>query len=263
MSQLRGKRFWLIGASAGIGRHLALSLAEEGATLVVSARNEAALAQLLVEMENARGVAPLSGDHEAIPLDVSTRASVSEAFSRVGHIDGMIYCAGAYEPMSARQPDLDSLETIVEVNLIGVLRILAHCVPTLCQQNAGHVVLVGSISGYRGLPNAWGYGATKAAMIHLAENLRCDLLGTDIHVQVCNPGFVSTRLTEKNAFDMPFIMSPEAAARRIVKGMKRKHKFEIAFPWAMVTLLKCLTILPYFFFFRLMKLIRRKFGPSS
>ena len=257
MSELRGKRFWLIGASAGIGHRLALSLAEEGASLVVSARDEAALAQLLVEIKNAHGVA------EAIPLDVSCRESVSEAFSRVGHIDGVIYCAGAYEPMSARQPDLDALETIVEVNLIGVLRVLAHCVPTLCEQNAGHVVLVGSISGYRGLPNAWGYGATKAAMIHLAENLRCDLLGTDIRVQVCNPGFVATRLTDKNAFDMPFIMSPEAAARRIVNGMKRKHRFEIAFPWAMVTLLKCLATLPYFFFFRLMKLMRRKFGPSS
>ncbi len=256
MSGLAGKRFWLVGASAGIGRALALRLAGEGVALVVSARDGAALTSLVDEMVP---VTARSGGHMAAPLNVLDRDGAAAVFDRIGEIDGVIYCAGAYEPMSARQPDLDALETVVEVNLTGALRVLTACVPAFCRRGSGQVVLVGSLSGYRGLPDCWGYGATKAALIHLAESLRCDLRGLGIAVQVCNPGFVSTRLTAKNDFRMPFLVTPDVAAQQIVRGMTRR-RFEIAFPLAMVAAFKLLAALPRPMYFALLSLVGSKPG---
>ena len=250
MSALAGRRFWLIGASAGIGRQLALRLSEEGAAVAVSARDGAALDQLVAEMAPVRTV---KGGHAAVRMDVTDPAGAAGAFGEAGEVDGVIYCAGAYEPMSARRPDLPALRNIVDVNLTGALLVLAACVPAFCRRGAGRILLVGSLAGYRGLPGAWGYGATKAALIHLAENLRCDLRGSGVGVQVCNPGFVATRLTDRNRFPMPFLMSPEAAAERIVRGMK-KNRFEVAFPLAMAVSFRILAALPRPLYFPLLSL---------
>ncbi len=248
MNALAGQRFWLIGASVGIGRQLALCLAREGAAVVASSRDHVSLERLVEEM---MPVDTIRGGHLALPLDVTDRTSVSKACRQAGESDGVIYCAGAYEPMSAYQPDIVHLETMVDVNFTGALRILATCVPEYRRRGTGHIVLVGSLSGYRGLPSAWGYGATKAALIHLAQNLRCDLRGSGVRVQICNPGFVKTRLTDKNDFKMPFIVTPEEAAKSIVSGMKRRH-FEMAFPWPMAVIFKLLAVLPRSFYFALL-----------
>ena len=259
MSRLAGKRFWLIGASTGIGRELALRLALEGVAVTVSARDSAALARLVEEMAP---VQTARGGHAAVPVDITDSACTLQAFERVGVLDGVVYCAGAYEPMSARRPDLEALETIVDVNLAGALRVLAACVPVFWRHGSGHVVLLGSLSGYRGLPDAWGYGATKAALIHLAECLRCDLRGSGVTVQVCNPGFVATRLTAKNRFAMPFMLSPKAAADRIVRGMTG-GRFEIAFPLVMTVTLKLLAALPRPVYFAALARIAGSPGKAS
>ena len=258
MSRLAGRRFWLVGASAGIGRELALRLAREGAAVAASARDGAALARLVDEMAP---VQTARGGHAAVPFDVTDSAGAMRAFDSAGAVDGVIYCAGAYEPMSARRPDLGALETVVDVNLTGALRVLAACVPAFCRRRSGRILLIGSLAGYRGLPGAWGYGATKAALIHLAENLRSDLRGSGVGVQVCNPGFVATRLTDKNGFAMPFIMTPEAAADRIVRGMARK-RFEIAFPFVMAAAFKFLSALPGPLYFALLALSGGKPGKA-
>ncbi|MGV6812956.1 MAG: SDR family NAD(P)-dependent oxidoreductase [Brevirhabdus sp.] len=214
-----GRTYWIVGASEGLGRALANALAREGARLILSARRAAPLDALAADLADAR----------ALPLDVTDATSVSVAAERAGQIDGIIWCVGSYEPMTAQSWAPESAAQMGEVNYIGALRLLGHVVPGMAKRRAGHVIIIGSLSGYRGLPGAIGYGASKAALMHLAENMRADLKGTGVKVQLANPGFIRTRLSDKNDFDMPQLMEPEAAAARVVKQM-RSNRFATAFP---------------------------------
>jgi short-subunit dehydrogenase len=157
--------------------------------------------------------------------------------------------------MGAKEFHLDTVEKIVDVNISGAFRALAHILPVFVARNAGHIVLVGSVAGYRGLPNAMGYGASKAAINHLAVNLKLDLSDTAIEVQLVSPGFVKTRLTDKNDFPMPFLMSAEGAADCIASGM-RKSRFEISFPWQMAVIFKLLNLLPQRLYFALVRRLK-------
>lgn len=215
----QGKTYWLVGASHGLGYALAQALDAEGVRLILSARSPEPLAELADSLNDA---APL-------PLDVTDSAAVAQAADKIGSLDGVIYCAGAYDPMAAPDWDADSAEQMADVNFMGALRVLGHVVPDMADRNTGHVVIIGSLAGHRGLPNAIGYGASKAAAMHLAENIRADLRGNNVKVQIVNPGFIRTRLTDKNAFEMPQIMSAEDAARRTLNAMK-SNRFSTSFP---------------------------------
>jgi short-subunit dehydrogenase len=190
--------------------------------------------------------------HLAVPCDVTDANSLANAWKIIAPhpIDSVIYNAGTYEPMAADQMDLAQIENIIDINLHGALRVLSHVVPEFVARRAGHIALVGSIAGYRGLPGAMGYSLSKAAIISLAESLRCDLTRYNIGVQVINPGFVKTRLTDKNDFAMMNIITPQLAARRIVRDLGRA-KFEIRFPWALTTLFKFFRQLPYDWYFNI------------
>ena len=233
-----GKHVWLVGASEGIGRAVAEELAAQGARLTLSARQADRLQSLVTE---------LRGDgHTAVACDVTNDASVRTAWAAVkanGVPDIVIYNAGAYEPMAATALNLPVAQKMLDVNFTGALRVLAAAVPDILVRGSGHIVLVASVAGYRGLPGAVGYGASKAALIHLAENLRCDLPRDKIKVQVVNPGFVATRLTAKNDFKMPGIIPVDVAARAFVRGMA-SNAFEIRFPWLFTAVMKALTLLP-------------------
>jgi NADP-dependent 3-hydroxy acid dehydrogenase YdfG len=206
----RGKKYWLIGASEGLGREVALALSRAGAEVIVSARNADRLAEL---------VAALPGKGRAVPVDVQSRESVDAAAAEIGPIDGMVYLAGVYWPMKATEWRQDEALQMADINFMGGLRAVGAVLPGMVERGAGHIVLTGSLSGFRGLPGAIGYGASKSGLMHLAENLQADLRRTPIRVQLINPGFIRTRLTDKNDFSMPFIMDADAAAREFFEHM--------------------------------------------
>jgi len=216
---IAGQTWWLVGASEGLGRALASQMAQAGAKLVLSARNEERLDTMAASLPNAR----------ALALDVTDAVAVTRVAGLVGPIDGMIYCAGAYTPMAATEWQPGAAEQMAEVNFMGALRILAAIVPGMVAARSGRIVLIGSLSGFRGLPGAIGYGASKAALMHLAENMVVDLQGSGVAVQLVNPGFIETRLTAQNDFKMPMIMSADAAAGCVMEAMQ-SGRFQTNFP---------------------------------
>lgn len=251
MTPFKNKRIWIVGASEGIGAALAQQLAAAGAQLVLSARNAGALAGLATRLSG--------GPHMAAACDVTDADSMARAWAELQAggrpLDGVIYNAGAYEPMDAAHFDRAKIAQMLEVNFNGALNMLAHVLPDFMARNAGHIALVGSVAGYRGLPAALGYGASKAALIHLAENLKADLAPTAIRVQIINPGFVKTRLTDRNDFAMPCIITPERAAAYIVQGLQQS-RFEIHFPKRFSRALKLLSLLPYSVYFWLLRQVK-------
>lgn len=241
-----GRVVWLLGASTGIGRAAAEMLHARGATVIVSARNRQALRQFSAAHDGAEGLA----------LDATDPAAVKDAVAgiveRHGRIDLAVYCAGTYQAMRATQFDLQVALQHLQVNYEGALLWLDALLPQLLRQaeagQGGHLSLVGSVAGYRGLPKALAYGPTKAAMINLAEILYLDLAPKGLGVSIVNPGFVQTPLTAQNDFRMPALIKSEEAAREIVAGMERGD-FEIHFPRRFTGVLKMMQKLPYAAYF--------------
>ena len=237
----RGQRVWLVGASTGIGRALAEHLHALGAQVIVSARQQAALQDFVQQHPGSL----------ALPLDVTDAAAVraaAEAALVAGPFDLVCYCAGYYKPMRATELDLPELLRHHEVNTVGALYLLDAVLPSLLARGRGHLSLVSSVAGYRGLPQSLAYGPTKAALINLAETLYLDLQPKGLGVSVINPGFVETPLTAQNEFHMPALISPAQAAQAIVQGWSR-GEFEIHFPKRFTRVLRLLRLLPYRLYF--------------
>lgn len=245
---LTDKRIWIIGASHGIGESLAHELAKAGATIIASGRSRTELKELCSTLPGE--------DHLALPLDVQDQRQVRNSLTTIvnhyGVLDTVIYMAGVYTPSHAWDFDLRDARETVNINLTGIFSVLHAVIPEFIRQRHGHIVLTGSIVGYRGLPGALAYGASKAAIINLAETLYLDLKERNIRVQVINPGFVQTRLTDKNAFEMPCRISADEAACSIRKGLERGC-FEIHFPRRFTYAMKAIRILPNWLYLRLAK----------
>lgn len=225
MRDFRGKRYWLVGASEGLGLALARALAAEGAQVVLSARSPDRLAE---------AAAAIPGGAEVVAMDVGDSASVATAAAQMGQVDGMVFLAGVYWPMRAQDWDAGKAEAMMNINATGCARVVGAVLPQMVARDAGHIVITGSLSGFRGLPGAIGYAASKAATMVLAESLHADLRRTGVAVQVANPGFIRTRLTDKNDFAMPFILEPEAAAQIMLAHMRKggfKRSFPTLFSW--------------------------------
>lgn len=242
-----GKTVWLVGASTGIGRATAALLHAQGAQVVVSARTASALAAFERAHPGSHGMALDATDRTAV------RAAAADIVGRFGGIDLALYCAGTYTPMRATAFDLEVALRHQQVNCVGALVLLDAVLPQLLRQadagRGGHLSLVSSVAGYRGLPQGLAYGPTKAALINLAETLYLDLHPRGLGVSLINPGFVETPLTAQNDFDMPALMSAEAAAAAIVRGWAR-GEFEIHFPRRFTAGLRLLRCLPYGLYFR-------------
>ncbi|MBU2937516.1 MULTISPECIES: SDR family NAD(P)-dependent oxidoreductase [Pacificibacter] len=214
-----GKTWWIVGASDGLGAALSKQIAARGAHVILSARSLDKLTALAATLPNAT----------VLPMDVTDAKSVREATPKAAHVDAMLYCVGTYEPMNAREWDAETVERMIDTNFTGATRVLADVVPHYVTRGFGHIMLIGSLSGYRGLPSAVGYSASKAALMHLAENLLIDLKGSGVKIQMANPGFIKTRLTAKNDFAMPQIMTTDVAAQHVIAAID-SGRFETAFP---------------------------------
>ncbi|MFN3629555.1 MAG: SDR family NAD(P)-dependent oxidoreductase [Casimicrobiaceae bacterium] len=240
------QRIWVIGASTGIGLALARALLARGARVAVSARRAG-----LLEAEFASAERALR-----LPLDITDVASLEHALEAiVAAWDGLdlgIVMAGTYQPLRAWELTPETIRGTMETNVYGVMNATALIVRRCLAQGRGHVSIVASVAGYRGLPKAAVYGPSKAAMINFAETLWLDLASKGIGVSVVNPGFVKTPLTAGNDFKMPHLMEPEDAARAMIAGYEA-GEFEIHFPKAFSRQLKLLRQLPHSLYFRAIK----------
>ena len=241
---------WITGASSGIGRAVALRYARAGATVAVSARNAADLNALALE---ARG---LSGRIIPFAVDTTDRISIAGTVTAVeaacGPISLAILNAGTHHEVDASQFDPVAFDRLFAVNVLGTVNCIAAVLPGMLARGTGQLAIVASVAGYRGLKTAAAYGATKAALINMAEALKFDLDPRDIAVRLINPGFVRTPLTDKNPFPMPFLIDADVAAERIWQGLEKSRRFEIAFPRRFVFILKLLRVLPYRLYFWLL-----------
>jgi NADP-dependent 3-hydroxy acid dehydrogenase YdfG len=242
MTDWQGKRYWLVGASEGLGAALAHKINAAGAEVIVSARNADRLEEV---------VQSLPGRARAVAMDVRDDASVSEAAAEVGDIDGLVYLAGVYWPMPSTEWKAEEVTAMADVNFTGAVRVMGAVIPGMVARDVGHVVLTGSLSGFRGLPGAIGYTASKAGVMNLAESMRADLWRTGVRVQLANPGFIKTRLTDKNNFKMPFIMSPEDAAQEMFELMCDDSAFQRHFPRLFSYLFRLSRFLPDWAYYRL------------
>ena len=240
---MRWKNVWIIGASTGIGKELALKLSEICETVCCSARSADKLAALSEKSSNIK----------SYPLDVTDREAMSTVCSQVtadhGDIDLVIYNPGVWLPYkSIKEFSVEDCKQSMDVNYMGAIYLLGDLLPRMIERNKGHIALVGSIAGYRGMKRIAAYGPTKAALNNLAETLKLDLVNYKIDVSIINPGFVDTPMTAVNDFNMPFIIPADDAADRIIKGLE-KRSYEIAFPFPMVRFFKRLRSMPNSMFF--------------
>ena len=234
-----GQRWWLVGATEGLGLALAQAMKAEGAELVISARDAGRLATVCAELKAT-----------ALPMDMANQPSVDAAAAQLGPVDGVVILAAVYWPMAAQAIDPSRLAAMCDVNLTGTARVVAAVLPGMVTRGRGHLVLTGSLAGYRGLPGAVGYAASQAGVMVLAESLHADLRGTGVRVQLANPGFIATRLTAQNRFSMPFLMTPQKAAGHMLRLM-RSRRFKSSFPAPFSWLFRYGQALPDWIWYRL------------
>jgi len=239
-------RVWVIGASTGIGAATAKMLLDAGARVALSARSA----------DKLRDVAGGHANAVVAPLDFTRSADVAAAWERIraqwDGIDLVLVVAGTHKEVRAWELNEQDTRALLEVNLHAVLNTAGAVVPGLLAQGRGAIGIVASVAGYRGLPKALVYGASKAAVINFTETLYLDLHPKGLGVYLIMPGFVKTPLTDNNDFTMPHLISAEEAAREIVAGL-RAGKFEIHFPRAFTRQLKFLRLLPYRWYFSLIR----------
>ncbi len=235
MNSFKGKRYWLIGASDGLGEALAREMSAAGFELVLSARNVEKLVTIIESLPNKA---------TAIPCDVGSQESVDAAMEKIGDIDGLVFLAAAYWPMSAQNWDSEKCIEMINVNLLGACRILAPVVDRFTRHNFGHIVITGTIAAVRGLPSSIGYTASKAGLMTLAECMQIDLQHTKIKVQLINPGFIDTKASAKNNYKMRDVMTPVAAAKEMLKYMSGSG-FSYSYPKTIFTsFIRSLQFLP-------------------
>ena len=243
ISNWRGKRIWLVGASTGIGRAVAEQLHARGAHVIVSARSLTPLQELAQQFKGL----------DIVQLDASDAAAVSKAAQQLqqgGALDVVMYCAGIYQPLRAQEMTGAVMARHMEVNYLGAVYVTEAVMPAMLAAKRGHLSYVSSVAGFRGLPKSLAYGPTKAALINMAEALYIDLHDEGLGVSIINPGFVETPLTSQNTFHMPALIKPTQAATEIIAGWEAGN-FEMHFPKRFTAWLKIMRSAPYSVYFKM------------
>ncbi len=241
------KKVWITGASSGIGKALAIKFANEGWQVAASARRE----NLLNDLNK------INSNIHSFPLDVKDELNTKKVFQNIieklQSIDICVFCTGIHDPEAERKLSSEKIREIMETNFFGTLNCIMAVNNFFREKKSGHISIVSSVAGYRGLPAASGYCASKSALTSLAESLYFDFKRDNIRVSLVSPGFIKTPMTDKNKFAMPLIKSAEFAAEKMFIGLTKKNVFEIHFPLAFTMMMKLLKIMPNWLYFLLVK----------
>jgi len=232
------KNIWITGASSGIGKALAIRFAQKGWQVAASARRENLLNKI---SELNKNISPF-------PLDVTDKEKCKEVFEEIKNkyqnLDICFFSTGTWDPKKEKNIDIEQMESVMKINFFGTLNCIKTVENYFKDKKSGHISIVSSVAGYRGLPNSTGYGASKAALINLAESLYFDFGRHNVRISLVSPGFIKTPMTDKNEFKMPFLKTSEFAADKIYNGLVNGSNFEIDFPKELTLILKLLKILP-------------------
>ena len=239
------KVIWITGASTGIGKSLAIKFSKNGWKVAISARRAEILNDISRQNEN---IFPF-------PLDVTNREDCKKVFleikNKLQNIDICVFSTGTWDPKKEKDIDIDQIENVMKVNFFGTLNSIKSVEKYFKDLGKGHISIVSSIAGYRGLPNSTGYGPSKSALNNLTESLYFDFKKYGVRISLISPGFIKTPMTDKNDFKMPFLKTSEYAADKIYDGLVNTNVFEIHFPKQLTLTLKFLKILPNWLYLKL------------
>lgn len=240
------KKVWITGASSGIGKAVAEKFANEGWKVAISARRK----EILDDMAKNKNLF-------SYPLDVTNQEQVNNVFKKIiddfGEINLCIFSSGTYDPKNEQSINVEKIKNVINVNFIGVVNCVKSVESYFKKKRSGQISIVSSVAGYRGLPAAGAYCASKAALTSFSESLFFDLKRYNVRVTVVSPGFIKTPMTDKNSFKMPMIKTPEFAAEEMYEGMVNKNNFEIHFPKSFTRLMKILKFIPNKLYFKLLE----------
>jgi len=241
------KTIWITGASSGIGKALAIKFAKKGWNVAISARREKLLDEIAKSNNN---IYPFS-------LDVTDSEKCKFTFEnikkQIGDINISVFCTGIHDPKSEKKLNIDKIRKIMEVNFFGTINSINAVYDYYKEKKSGQISIVSSVAGYRGLPAAGAYCASKSALSSFAESLFFDLKRFNVRVSLVNPGFIKTPMTDQNNFPMPMIKSAEFAAEQMFKGLTQKKSFEIHFPVAFTSMMKVLKVIPNGLYFKIVE----------
>ena len=241
------KNIWITGASSGIGHALAIKFVKEGWQVAASARRENLLKEISNEYPNIH----------SFPLDVTDsekcKTVFNEIINKLGDIQICVFCTGIHDPKSEKSLNLEKINNIMKVNFFGTINSINAVYDYFKKKKSGHISVVSSVAGFRGLPAGGAYCASKSALTTFAESLYFDMKRSNVRVSVVHPGFIKTPMTDQNDFPMPMIKSAEFAADKIFKGLIQSNAFEIHFPKQFTYIMKILKIMPNWIYLKLIK----------
>ena len=237
------KVIWITGASSGIGRALAIKFAKQGWQVAISARRENLLKELSQNHSNIH----------SFPLDVTDSEMCKIVFKQItekfNNIEICVFGTGIHDPKSEKKFNLEKIKEIMSVNYFGTINSINSIYRYFKEKKNGQISIISSVAGYRGLPAAGAYCASKSALSSFTESLYFDMRRFNVKVSLINPGFIKTPMTDQNDFPMPLIKSVEFAANQIFVGLTKKNSFEIHFPKSFTYLMKLIQLLPNWMYF--------------